>query len=95
MADGWLGDWIWKAAASAKLPYLAPVRADLTLVGVPVPAGIVAFDLVYQPASVRYGLWIAGATLLVLIVLGLWRAVRVWSRSQVGDPAPPPFLTGG
>ena len=64
---------VWTAA---NLPYLAPVRADLTLVGVPVPAGVVAFDLVYQPASVRYGLWIAGGTLLVLILLGLWLAAR-------------------
>jgi hypothetical protein len=63
----------------ANLPYLTPVRADLTLVGVPVPAGVVAFDLVYRPASVRYGLWLAGGTLLALALLGLWAARRTWN----------------
>ena len=64
---------VWPAA---DLPYLAPVRADLTLVGVPVPAGQVAFDLVYRPDSVHNGSWISGGTLLVLILLGLWHAAR-------------------
>jgi hypothetical protein len=42
------------------------MRANLTLVGVPVPAGSYTFDLVYQPDSIRIGLWISGATLLLL-----------------------------
>ena len=43
------------------------MRADLTLVGVPVPAGSVTFDLVYRPDSVRIGLWISGAVLALLL----------------------------
>ncbi len=64
---------VWRPA---NLPYLTPVRADLTLVGVPVPAGQVAFDLVYRPDSVRIGLWLAGGTALALLLLGLWAAAR-------------------
>ena len=55
------------------LQAFAPQRANLTLVGVPVPAGSFTFDLVYQPDSIRAGLWISGATLLVLVVLAAWR----------------------
>ena len=53
-----------------------PVRADLTLIGVPVPAGPVQFDLVYWPDSVRFGLWISGGTLLILLVLAIWQVAR-------------------
>jgi hypothetical protein len=58
------------------LPLLAPVRADLALVAVPVPAGEVAFTLRYAPASVRHGLLIGGVTLL--LCLGL--ALALWLR---------------
>ena len=55
-------------------------RTDLTLIGVPVPAGQTRFDLVYWPDSVRYGLWISGLTAALLIVACLWRAVRLRKR---------------
>lgn len=60
------------------LPSFAPVRADLTLTGVPVPPGEVAFDLVYRPDSVRHGLWIAGATvgILAAALAVRWRVRR-------------------
>lgn len=48
------------------LPAFAPVRANLTLIGIPVPAGSYTFDLLYQPDSIRLGLWISGATALLL-----------------------------
>jgi hypothetical protein len=79
VAENWLPGWVVEQAAcggapcpagvwpAANLPYLAPVRADLTLVGVPVPAGAVAFDLVYRPDSVRDGLWISGVVLALLL----------------------------
>ena len=50
-----------------------PQRANLTLIGIPVPAGSYTFDLVYQPDSIRVGLWISGVTLLILVVLVAWR----------------------
>jgi hypothetical protein len=40
-----------------------PVRADLTLVGIPVPAGAVAFELTYAPRSVVWGFWISALAL--------------------------------
>jgi hypothetical protein len=39
---------------------------------VPVPPGSWRFDLVYQPASVRWGLWMSGGTLLLLAAAVLW-----------------------
>ena len=57
------------------LPAFEPQRANLTLVGVPVPAGSFTFDLVYRPDSIRWGLWISGVTLLVLAVLAAWRGL--------------------
>jgi len=55
---------------------LEPVRANLAFVGIPVPAGPVRFDLVYAPESVRNGLWIGGATLLLLLAAGVVARVR-------------------
>ncbi|MCC6168624.1 MAG: YfhO family protein [Caldilineaceae bacterium] len=79
VAENWMPGWrvtqVRCAEPAACLPgsapgdLLQPVRADLTLVGVPVPAGEVAFDLVYAPASVRWGLWISGMTALLLVAL--------------------------
>ena len=67
------------AAASTAilgLPAFVPVRSDLTLIAVPVPAGVVQFDLVYRPASVNWGLWISGLTLAVILGVVGWRRVR-------------------
>jgi hypothetical protein len=86
LAENWMPGWQVESATcgaddapcaadiwpTAELPYLTPVRADLTLVGVPVPTGTVTFDLVYRPDSVRNGLWIAGGTLALLVMLGMW-----------------------
>jgi hypothetical protein len=56
--------------------FFNPMRANLTLIGIWVPAGSSAFTLRYDPISVRLGLWISGVTLLVLALLALWRAGR-------------------
>jgi hypothetical protein len=53
-------------------PYFAPVRANLTLVGLWVPAGDSTFQLRYAPDSVRFGLWISGATMVVIVLGALW-----------------------
>ena len=55
------------------LPLLQPVRADLTLIGVPIPAGQVSFELVYDPASVRIGFGISLIALLLILVYAGWR----------------------
>ncbi|HBY95038.1 MAG TPA: hypothetical protein DEP84_13945, partial [Chloroflexi bacterium] len=59
------------------------LRADLSFLGLPVPAGTTTVELVYWPASVRDGLFISVATLLFLLVLGLWQ----WRRhTRVARP---------
>ena len=87
LAENWMPGWQVAAATcdggacpagvwpAAELPYLAPVRANLTLVGVPVPAGAVTFDLVYRPDSVRAGLWITGVVLALLLLALGYRSV--------------------
>lgn len=46
--------------------YLEVVRTNLTLLGLWLPPGEVRFELVYDPVSVRWGLWFSGATLLLV-----------------------------
>lgn len=66
---------------------LLPVlRANLTLLGIPIPPGEIALELVYRPDSVRYGLLVSGTTLalLGLFVLGrscFARRIQVDARS--------------
>lgn len=60
------------AADDAGRPYLLPTRVDLTLVGLWMPPGSVAFTLRYQPASVVYGAWISLAALLLTGAVLLW-----------------------
>ena len=72
---GWRVDFGQQAAA----PALQPLRANLTLLALPVPPGDLTFDLVYQPDSVRLGLWISAATLLLLTLALLGRALRALS----------------
>ncbi len=62
---------------------LAPfsiVRANLTLLAVPVPAGEVVFELRYWPASVQSGLWISGVTVALLLLAGVGR--MAWGRRR-------------
>jgi hypothetical protein len=63
------------------LPAFEPQRANLTLIGVPIPPGSYRFDLVYQPDSIRLGLWISGSALLALVALVSWRLLP---RRRVG-----------
>jgi hypothetical protein len=62
--------------------FFVPLRADLTLVGLWLPAGETQFELRYRPLSVRVGLWGSGGTLFVLLVASLWHRRRL---TQVGN----------
>lgn len=80
ISENWMPGWRiitsqWPTAASA--PLAAPLRVNLTLLGAPVPAGMVAFELIYAPDSVRAGLWIGGATVGLLALGGLFAAWQV------------------
>lgn len=63
------------AGTPVGLPAFEPLRADLTLIGVPLPKGTYTFDLIYQPDSIRNGLWITGAALILLAVAVSWQAL--------------------
>jgi hypothetical protein len=65
------------------LEAFAPLRTNLTVLGIPVPPGSYRFDLVYAPDSVRLGLWISGASLLLLAALAGGRLV--WRRRMYGS----------
>lgn len=82
ISENWLPGWRivareWPENGGA--PPTAPLRANLTLLGVPIPAGRVVFDLRYQPDSVRLGLWLGGVTFGVLALAGIF---AVWRRRQ-------------
>ncbi len=84
LAENWMPGWRVEnlAAEPSREPVLgmepySVLRADLTLVAVPLPAGVSTFTLRYAPQSVRIGLWISGAALAMLLLgLALVRARR-------------------
>lgn len=72
------------------LPSFQPLRANLTLVGVPVPRGSYRFALQYRPFSVQLGLWIGAVTLLLLgaALLVRWLVRRKRARAAGGKARP-------
>jgi hypothetical protein len=56
---------------------LSVYRTNLTLLGVPLPAGADCFALVYWPDSVRLGLWISAGALALFVVTVSWRVWRM------------------
>jgi uncharacterized membrane protein YfhO len=54
----------------------APLRANLTLLGVILPAGRVSFDLVYWPDSLRLGVAISVLSAVILLGMLYWRGRR-------------------
>lgn len=82
VSENWMPGWRitatrWPEDAAA--PQVEPLRANLTLLGVLVPAGESTVELRYEPASVQNGLWIGAATLGVLILVAgftIWQVRR-------------------
>jgi hypothetical protein len=77
VSENWLPGW----QATRRVPGQAggertPVlRADLTLLALPVPAGESTVELAYRPTSIYVGLAISAAALLILL-LGFFAAAR-------------------
>lgn len=70
VSENWLPGWRAETVpGSEPLPVL---RADLTLLAVPLPPGSHSFELRYWPDSLRDGLGISGGALLLLALAGLW-----------------------
>lgn len=87
VSENWMPGWRVESAGPSDepsnplVPGMEPgsvQRVDLSLIGVPLPAGDFDFALVYDPASVRVGLWISAAALLALVIASAlaWRARR-------------------
>jgi hypothetical protein len=87
ISENWMPGWqarVSRADDETSVP--APVvRADVTLLGVPVDPGQSVVELTYRPASVRLGLLISGVTLALLALLFLWRIGQRRTREQGQD----------
>ena len=82
LTENWLPGW-------RTLPPLPLVRTDVTLIGVVLPPGAAEFELIYRPASVKNGLRISGATLLLLVLwAGLTRRQRRANTVPADNTAP-------
>jgi hypothetical protein len=62
------------------MPLLTPVRANLSFIAIALPEGGVRFDLVYDPGSVRAGVAISAATLLILGLAATFRFIETRRR---------------
>ncbi len=87
VSENWMPGWqATQRSGDGTIQQLPVLRADLAFLGIPVGSGQSAIDLVYRPASVRWGLLISCLTLALLLLLTLWRrrltdmqpALRVW-----------------
>jgi hypothetical protein len=80
LSENWMPGWrvAWKGdGAPAAAPTL--LRANHSFLGVPVPPGDVALELRYAPSSLRNGLWVSSATLL-LVAAGALLLLRMGRR---------------
>ena len=85
ISENWMPGWQaskqhFDGAEITSVP-LEIVRTNLTLLGMPIPPGEHTILLNYRPASVRYGLCISMATILLLGGLALWRKRKRRSES--------------
>ena len=85
LADNWDPGWRarWNGQA---VPVL---RVDYAIRGVVLPAGTGTLELVYRPASLSLGLWLAGGAVLVLLT-GLVALRRQWMKSHGPLAVPSP-----
>lgn len=90
VSENWLPGWraaVRRAGEPAATP-VAVVRADLTLLGVPVPPGESTVELIYRPASVTIGLLISAASALLLALLWPWNRLGLRRRAGACKAAP-------
>ncbi|MEX1019892.1 MAG: hypothetical protein WDZ49_09555 [Litorilinea sp.] len=59
----------------SSLPYLTPLRTNLSLIGLVVPPGVTYFELHYRPRAVRVGALITATTLVLILAAA---GVEVW-----------------
>jgi hypothetical protein len=76
VSENWLPGWHAQSQLATRNSQLPVLRANLTLLAAPLPPGDLAFDLVYWPASLTWGLAITGGTIFVVGIGVLLRRKR-------------------
>lgn len=67
---------------AGEVPHFTPFRANLSFVGMSLPAGTASFDVVYRPHTFRNGMLISLTTLSVLVLIGIIHMLRKGMRGR-------------
>jgi hypothetical protein len=91
LSENWMPGWQATLVQDARGPIsdqtLFTTRADVTLLGIMIPAGGGVIEVAYRPDSVRLGLGISLTTLLTLMIVGIISLTNpLLSRSKVRKP---------
>ncbi len=78
ISENWLPGWRIQSLIPNLQSPIPVLRANLTLLALPLPPGDLAFDLVYWPDSLRWGLAITGGALLAVGIGFLLRRKIRW-----------------
>lgn len=76
VSENWLPGWRVKSSLPTSQDPIPVLRANLTLLALPLPAGDLALDLVYWPDSLTWGLVITGAAFMGVFIGFLYRRRR-------------------
>ncbi len=77
VSENWMPGWrAWRRTADGLREPLQVCRANLTFLGLRVPAGDHSIELLYWPDSIRHGLVISTLAVACLVLLALWRLKR-------------------
>jgi hypothetical protein len=90
VSENWMPGWhaSVKEAGTIEPRHAPVVRADVTLLGVPVGSGQSTVELSYWPTSISTGLWISGGTLLLLGLGGALALIARRGRAKVVSRRP-------
>ena len=76
LSENWLPGWRVESPIPNPQSPIPILRANLTLLALPIPPGDLTFTLVYWPASLTWGFAITGSALLLVFVAFLYRRRR-------------------
>ncbi len=76
LSENWLPGWRAESQIANRNSQFPVLRANLTQIAIPVPAGDLAIELVYWPDSLTWGLAITGGALLLVAIAFLYRRWR-------------------
>ena len=76
LSENWLPGWRVQSQIANRQSQIAVLRANLTLLALPIPPGDLTFTLVYWPDSLTWGLAITGSALFIVFIGFLYRRRR-------------------